>query len=81
MPEDRSKTPGTRLALIRAHLIVAIAASDAMRKGPTGPDRDRGTAEYVTRIDAIFAELTALEDSGALAALQNAADGLAPGDA
>lgn len=81
MSEDCHKTPGTRLALIRAHLIVAIAAHDLMRRGPTGQDRDRGTAEYVTRIDAIFAELTALEECGALVALQNAAAGLAPGEA
>lgn len=71
MAEERD-IAGKRLASIRAHLIVAIAAHDLMRRGPTGPDRDRGTAEYVTRIDAIFAELVALENAGALAVLERA---------
>jgi len=61
-----------RLARIRAHLVAASASAELMRRGPTGPDRDRGTAEYVTRVDDIFAELVALEASGVLALLQDA---------
>lgn len=72
MDEDRDIAAGKRLASIRAHLIVAMAAHDLMRRGPTGSDRDRGTTEYVTRIDAIFDELVALENAGALAALERA---------
>lgn len=79
MSEDRQNSPAVRLARIRAHLLVATAASDLMRKGPTGQDRDRGTTEYVARIDAIFAELTALEQGGYLAALEVEAARMTPG--
>ena len=58
--------PTERLARVRALVQRSQNAERLMKQGATGQDRDRGTVAYVGAVDAILAELVALESIGAL---------------
>lgn len=58
--------PTERLARVRDLVRRAQTAERLMKQGATGQDRDHGTVAYVNAVDAILAELVALESIGAL---------------